>query len=92
MRLIELNRSFQVALLRGHTGENLVLGVACRSLTCDDYLLLGNHYVIRRITHDPGLTRAAGRILDEIVKPLKDMRLDEKEYACLKAIVFFDNG
>lgn len=78
--------------MRGHTGENLVLGVACRSLNCDDYLLLGNHYVIPRNASDPGLTRTAGRILDEIVKPLKEIQLDEKEYACLKAIVFFDNG
>ncbi len=78
--------------MRGHTGENLILGVACRSLNCDDYLLLGNHYVIPRNASDPGLSRAAGRILDEIVKPLKDNQLDEKEYACLKAIVFFDNG
>ncbi len=68
------------------------MGVACRSLICDDYLLLGNHYVIPRNTSDAGLTRAAGRILDEIVKPLKEIQLDEKEYACLKAIVFFDNG
>ncbi|CAF3615289.1 unnamed protein product [Adineta steineri] len=88
---IDLSDNDKIALLRGHTGENLVLGVACRSLNCDDYLLLGNHYVIPRITADPGLTRAAGRILDEIVKPLKEMQLDEKEYACLKAIVFFDN-
>lgn len=36
--------------------------------------------------------RAAGRILDEIVRPLQEIQLDEKEYACLKAIVFFDNG
>lgn len=69
-----------------------MLGVACRSLNCDDYLLLGNHYIIPRSTSDAGLTRAAGRILDEIVKPLKEIQLDEKEYACLKAIVFFDNG
>jgi nuclear factor 4 len=53
---------------------------------------LGNHYVIQRNASDPGLSRAAGRILDEIVKPLKDIQLDDKEYACLKAIVFFDNG
>jgi Ligand-binding domain of nuclear hormone receptor len=66
--------------------------VACRSLQFDDYLLLGNHYVIQRNTSDPALSRVAGRILDEIVKPLKDNQLDEKEYACLKAIVFFDNG
>ncbi|UJR14084.1 hypothetical protein I4U23_001080 [Adineta vaga] len=88
---IDLSDNDKIALLRGHTGENLVLGVACRSLNCDDYLLLGNHYVIPRLTSDPGLTRAAGRILNEIVKPLKDIQLDEKEYACLKAIVFFDN-
>jgi hypothetical protein len=88
---IELSDNDKIALLRGHTGENLVLGLACRSLNYDDYLLLGNHYVIPRNASDPGLTRAAGRILDEIVKPLKEIQLDEKEYACLKAIVFFDN-
>ncbi|CAF0921014.1 unnamed protein product [Adineta ricciae] len=87
----DLSDNDKIALLRGHTGENLLLGVACRSLNCDDYLLLGNHYVIPRLTSDAGLTRAAGRILDEIVKPLKDIQLDENEYACLKAIVFFDN-
>lgn len=54
--------------------------------------MLGNHYVIPRNASDPGLSRAAVRILDEIVKPLKENQLDEKEYACLKAIVFFDNG
>jgi len=88
---VELSDNDKIALLRGHTGENLILGVACRSLNCDDYLLLGNHYVIPRNASDPGLSRAAGRILDELVKPLKDNQLDEKEYACLKAIVFFDN-
>ncbi|UJR33089.1 hypothetical protein I4U23_020547 [Adineta vaga] len=88
---VELSDNDKIALLRGHTGENLILGVACRSLNCDDYLLLGNHYVIPRNASDPGLSRAAARIIDEIVKPLKENQLDEKEYACLKAIVFFDN-
>ncbi|CAF1678152.1 unnamed protein product, partial [Adineta ricciae] len=88
---VELSDNDKIALLRGHTGENLILGVACRSLGCDDYLMLGNHYVIPRNASDPGLSRAAVRILDEIVKPLKENQLDEKEYACLKAIVFFDN-
>jgi hypothetical protein len=88
---VELSDNDKIALLRGHTGENLILGVACRSLNCDDYLLLGNHYIIPRNTSDPALSRAAGRILDELVRPLKENQLDEKEYACLKAIVFFDN-
>lgn len=30
------------------------------------------------------------RIMDEIVKPLRDIQMDETEYTCLKAIVFFD--
>lgn len=28
--------------------------------------------------------------MDEIVKPLRDIQMDETEYTCLKAIVFFD--
>lgn len=30
------------------------------------------------------------RIMDEIVKPLRDIQMDDAEYTCLKAIVFFD--
>lgn len=28
--------------------------------------------------------------MDEIVKPLRDIQMDDTEYTCLKAIVFFD--
>ena len=28
--------------------------------------------------------------MDEIVKPLRDIQMDDAEYTCLKAIVFFD--
>ncbi|CAF0750848.1 unnamed protein product [Didymodactylos carnosus] len=87
---IELSDNDKIALLRGHTGENLILGVACRSLQCKDHLILGNNHIISRNAPDEGLRRAAIRILDEIVKPLKDIQLDEKEFACLKAVVFFD--
>lgn len=34
----------------------------------------------------------ATRILDELVKPLRDIQIDDNEYACLKAIIFFDPG
>lgn len=30
------------------------------------------------------------RVMDEIVKPLRDIQMDDTEYTCLKAIVFFD--
>jgi len=32
------------------------------------------------------------RILDELVLPFQDLQIDDNEYACLKAIVFFDPG
>lgn len=30
------------------------------------------------------------RVMDEIVKPLREIEIDDTEFACLKAIVFFD--
>ena len=30
------------------------------------------------------------RVIDELVKPLRDINIDDTEFACLKAIVFFD--
>lgn len=30
------------------------------------------------------------RVMDEIVRPLRDIDIDDTEFACLKAIVFFD--
>ncbi|KAM9510234.1 hepatocyte nuclear factor 4-beta-like [Guaruba guarouba] len=36
------------------------------------------------------ITHVATRTLDELVKPLRDIWIDDKEYACLKAIIFFD--
>ncbi|XP_076058601.1 hepatocyte nuclear factor 4-gamma-like [Oratosquilla oratoria] len=36
------------------------------------------------------MSRIGARILDELVKPLRQVNLDDSEFACLKAIVFFD--
>ena len=47
-----------------------------------------------RPTHRPlaeiEIYRIGIRIMDEIVKPLRDIQMDDTEYTCLKAIVFFD--
>ncbi|XP_070537291.1 hepatocyte nuclear factor 4-gamma-like isoform X2 [Ptychodera flava] len=80
----------QVALLRAHAGEHLVLGVARRSLSYKDVLLLGNDVIIPRHAPQLEISRIASRILDELVRPLHDVQIDEQEFACLKAIVFFD--
>lgn len=83
---------FQVALLRAHAGEHLLLGVARRSMVHKDILLLGNNVIIPRNMADADIDRVASRVLDELVKPLRDVQIDDSEFSCLKAIVFFDPG
>lgn len=80
----------QVALLRAHAGEHLLLGAAWRSMRLQDMILLGNDCVILRNSSEMEISRIGQRILDELIKPLRTVQLDEHEYACIKAIVFFD--
>uniref|UniRef100_A0AAQ4QHH1 Hepatocyte nuclear factor 4, alpha n=1 Tax=Gasterosteus aculeatus aculeatus TaxID=481459 RepID=A0AAQ4QHH1_GASAC len=80
----------QVALLRAHAGEHLLLGVAKRSMLYKDILLLGNDHIIPRNCPELEVGRVAVRILDELVLPFQELQIDDNEYACLKAIVFFD--
>lgn len=42
------------------------------------------------IPSDLDISRVGTRVLDELVKPLNDVQIDDTEFACLKAIVFFD--
>uniref|UniRef100_A0A669DBV6 Hepatocyte nuclear factor 4, alpha n=2 Tax=Oreochromis TaxID=8139 RepID=A0A669DBV6_ORENI len=80
----------QVALLRAHAGEHLLLGAAKRSMLYKDILLLGNDHIIPRNCPELEVGRVAVRILDELVLPFQELQIDDNEYACLKAIVFFD--
>ncbi|CAL8100863.1 unnamed protein product [Orchesella dallaii] len=84
----DLRLDDQVALLRAHAGEHLLLGVARRSLHLKDVLLLGNDFILPRQAAD--VSRVSCRIIDELVKPFRDINIDDTEFACLKAIVFFD--
>lgn len=86
----ELPLDDQVALLRAHAGEHLLLGVAKRSMLYKDLLLLGNDRIIPRNCPEIEISRVANRILDELVRPFHDLQIDDSEFACLKAIVFFD--
>lgn len=86
----ELPLDDQVALLRAHAGEHLLLGITKRSMVFKDILLLGNNYVIHRDCSEMEISRVANRILDELIQPFQDIQIDDNEYACLKAIVFFD--
>lgn len=82
----------QVALLRAHAGEQLLMGVARRSLQFKDVLLLGNDYVLPRNSVPTEMFHVTTRVLEEVIKPLQDVDIDDSEFACLKAIVFFDPG
>lgn len=67
-----------------------------RSLYINPYVgilsLQGNNYIIHRNSTEVEISRVANRILDELVRPFQEIQIDDNEYACLKAIVFFDPG
>ncbi|XP_015610177.1 hepatocyte nuclear factor 4-gamma isoform X2 [Cephus cinctus] len=91
----ELTLDDQVALLRAHAGEHLLLGVARRSMHLKDVLLLGNNCIITKTcpegrSQDLDISSVGVRVMDELVKPLNEIQIDDTEFACLKAIVFFD--
>ena len=52
----------------------------------------GNDLVISRQHPEPEIRRIVIKVIDEIVKPMVELDVDETEYACLKAIVFFNPG
>lgn len=54
--------------------------------------LAGNDHIVPRNCPELEVSRVAVRILDELVLPFQDLQIDDNEYACLKAIVFFDPG
>ncbi|XP_015783030.1 hepatocyte nuclear factor 4-gamma [Tetranychus urticae] len=87
---LELGVDDQVALLKAHAGEHLLLGVAHRSMHLKDCLLLGNNFIIPRNSPEKDITMIGNRVMDELVTVLHDVNIDDTEFACLKAIVFFD--
>ncbi|XP_055643388.1 transcription factor HNF-4 homolog isoform X2 [Toxorhynchites rutilus septentrionalis] len=92
----DLQLDDQVALLRAHAGEHLLLGLSRRSMHLEEMLLLGNNCIITKQCPDskmaPNLdiSKIGARIIDELVSAIKDIKLDDSELACIKALVFFD--
>lgn len=86
----ELPLDDQVSLLRAHASEHLILGVSRRSMLIKDALLLGNELIISRMHPEIEIRRIAVRIMEELVQPMIDLELDDTEYACLKAVIFFN--
>lgn len=92
----ELQLDDQVALLRAHAGEHLLLGLSRRSMHLQDMLLLGNNCIITKQCPDANMSpnldisRIGARIIDELVSAMKEIHIDDSELACVKALVFFD--
>ncbi|XP_061599331.1 hepatic nuclear factor 4, beta isoform X1 [Cololabis saira] len=79
----------RVTLLRTHSAEHLILGAAIRSIPFNNLILLGNDFVIPLRGAEVEVSRVAFRIHEELVKPLRELDITDKEFACLRAIVFF---
>ncbi|XP_030579175.1 hepatic nuclear factor 4, beta [Archocentrus centrarchus] len=79
----------RVTLLRTHSAEHLILGAARRSLPYNNVILLGNDFVIPLRGAEVEISRVAFRIQEELVKPLRELDITDKEFACLRTIVFF---
>ncbi|XP_036443310.1 hepatic nuclear factor 4, beta [Colossoma macropomum] len=79
----------RVSLLRAHSAEHLILGGARRSLPYSDIILLGNDFIIPVSGPEREMSKLAARVLDELVRPLKELDITDAEFACLKAIIFF---
>jgi hypothetical protein len=55
-------------------------------------LILGNGAIISRDKSEFEISKVAGMVLDLIVRPLREIQINDHEFSCLKAIVFFDPG
>lgn len=48
------------------------------------------HFTEGSNQQDLDISKVGVRVMDELVEPLKKIKIDDTEFACLKAIVFFD--
>ncbi|KAI3420276.1 hypothetical protein GPALN_003590 [Globodera pallida] len=84
----------QIALLRHFSAQHLVLCAAFRSLVrvaeTDAVWLANDRCVPRDAPKIPDVNRVVARILDHLTGPMRRLRLEEREFAALKAVAFFD--
>lgn len=65
--MTELSMDDQIAMLRAHAGDHLLVGVTKRSIVLQDVLLLANGAIIpRNPATDSEIYRIANRVIDEV--------------------------
>ncbi|VDN51799.1 unnamed protein product [Dracunculus medinensis] len=92
-----LSSADQAALLRNFAGQHVILCVAYRSKNNSDFLKLINDSCIPRF-HEMENTefpenfylRDCERVLDELVEPMRFLKVDDIEFVAMKACVLFN--
>ncbi|EPB76619.1 Ligand-binding domain of nuclear hormone receptor [Ancylostoma ceylanicum] len=87
-----LSMDDQAALLKATAAQIIILGVAFRSLSLDNSICLANDTLIPKehAANVGDINCVVGRIIDELVLPMRRLGVDLYEYVALKAILFFN--
>uniref|UniRef100_A0A8R1I3L6 Nuclear receptor domain-containing protein n=1 Tax=Caenorhabditis japonica TaxID=281687 RepID=A0A8R1I3L6_CAEJA len=95
----QLSGADQAILLKNFAGQHVTLCVAYRSVGVNDALkLLNDLYIPRASKTTPHLKeyvdgfylRDCEKVLDQLVEPMRFLKLDSKEFVALKACVLFN--
>ncbi|KAK5970712.1 Zinc finger C4 type [Trichostrongylus colubriformis] len=103
-QFIHLSMDDQAALLKATAAQIIILGVAYRSLSLENSICLANDTLIpkehaanigdikenAKETSQTFFSCVVGRIIDELVLPMRRLGVDLCEYVALKAILFFN--
>ncbi|CCD63276.1 Nuclear hormone receptor family member nhr-35 [Caenorhabditis elegans] len=95
----QLSGADQAVLLKNFAGQHVTLCVAYRSVGANDALkLLNDLYIPRASKTTPHLKeyvdgfylRDCEKVMDQLVEPMRFLKLDNKEFVALKACVLFN--
>uniref|UniRef100_A0A8R1TRT3 Nuclear receptor domain-containing protein n=1 Tax=Onchocerca volvulus TaxID=6282 RepID=A0A8R1TRT3_ONCVO len=93
----ELSTDDQTALLKNYASQHIILGVSYRSKDNSNFLKLLNESFIPRCNDDNSdeyleniYFRDSERIMDQLVAPMKFLKIDDVEFVALKACVLFN--
>ncbi|CAI2356904.1 unnamed protein product [Caenorhabditis sp. 36 PRJEB53466] len=95
----QLSSADQAILLKNFAGQHVTLCVAYRSVGANDALkLLNDLYIPRASKTTPHLKeyvdgfylRDCEKVMDQLVEPMRFLKLDNKEFVALKACVLFN--
>jgi len=88
---IELPVDDQVRLIRAGWNELLIAAFSYRSIVIENGILLATGLrVSREAAREAGVGTIFDRVLTELVAKMREMKMDQSELGCLRAIVLFN--